>query len=102
MSSERDTAGWNCICAAFIPGTVIPTNKTEIVSIMDSSDDDGESGSGAAAPRSSSSRASSPSTKTSSVRKRKLQYRSGNNSSQKRMTKKMKIHDDVALGEQLA
>ena len=71
LSRERDTEGWNYICAAFIPGTNIQTNETEIVSVMDSSDDDdhgclgqspiARSAGGAAASRSSSSRVNFPS-----------------------------------------
>lgn len=79
LNNKRNTAGWNSICAAFIPGADIPTKESdEIISIMDSSeeeDDDEEEkhrhiirsrpGSTAAtssASRPSSSRVSPPTT----------------------------------------
>eukprot|EP00984_Skeletonema_dohrnii_P015433 scaffold6670_cov81-Skeletonema_dohrnii-CCMP3373.AAC.1 len=72
LSRQRHTKGWNVICAVFIPGTNIPTNATDIITVEDSSDDDNNSrasspiarsrsGSAvASASRSSSSRATSP------------------------------------------
>eukprot|EP00984_Skeletonema_dohrnii_P025201 scaffold14322_cov87-Skeletonema_dohrnii-CCMP3373.AAC.2 len=73
LSRQRDTEGWNYICAAFIPGTNIPTNETDIITVVDSSDDDnnsrassliarsrsGSAAAAASASRSSSSRATS-------------------------------------------
>jgi len=69
LSRQRHTKGWKYICAAFIPGTNIPTNATDIITVEDSSDDDNNSrasspiarsGSAvASASRSSSSRATS-------------------------------------------
>eukprot|EP00985_Skeletonema_marinoi_P005027 scaffold2180_cov98-Skeletonema_marinoi.AAC.7 len=43
LSRQRHTKGWNYICAAFIPGTNIPTNETDIITVVDSSDDDNNS-----------------------------------------------------------
>eukprot|EP00985_Skeletonema_marinoi_P010130 scaffold4775_cov82-Skeletonema_marinoi.AAC.1 len=43
LSRQRHTEGWNYICAAFIPGTNIPTNATDIITVVDSSDDDNNS-----------------------------------------------------------
>eukprot|EP00984_Skeletonema_dohrnii_P007044 scaffold2512_cov78-Skeletonema_dohrnii-CCMP3373.AAC.1 len=72
LSRQRHTKEWNYICAVFIPGTNIPTNETDIITVVDSSDDNNNSrasspiartrsGSAAAsASRSSSSRATSP------------------------------------------
>ena len=40
LSRQRDTEGWNYICAAFISGTNISTNETDIITVVDSSDDD--------------------------------------------------------------
>eukprot|EP00984_Skeletonema_dohrnii_P004323 scaffold1532_cov111-Skeletonema_dohrnii-CCMP3373.AAC.3 len=43
LSKQRGTKGWNYVCAAFIPGTNIPTNATDIITVVDSSDDDNNS-----------------------------------------------------------
>jgi hypothetical protein len=41
LSRERDTAGWNLICAVFIPGTDIPTKTPEVVEVQSDDDNDG-------------------------------------------------------------
>ena len=43
LNSRRATAGWNSICAVFIPGADIPAeDKKETITILDSSDSDDE------------------------------------------------------------
>jgi hypothetical protein len=62
LSRERDTAGWNYICAAFIPGTDIPAEISDTVDLTLSNDDneDGLRGSDGAADSSQTSSISAP------------------------------------------
>ena len=68
LSRERDTAGWNYICAVFIPGTDIPTKTPEVVDMQ--SDDDQDDGlslrgsDGAAASSQTSSSSSTPASRS--------------------------------------